>query len=112
MSLHAPLTVLCGTVELYHSYCTAAWRTSFAHTTLIYISTRKLELCGGNTHRGGGGGGQAGGVGLYDEATHVTKLTSSDFPDSAATGGGAVWLVEFYAPWCGPLLAIQPKQQP
>jgi len=39
-------------------------------------------------------------VGLYDEASHVSKLTSSAFPDSAATGGGAVWLVEFYAPWC------------
>ena len=38
-------------------------------------------------------------MGLYDEAPHVVKLTGSDFPDSAATGGGAVWLVEFYAPW-------------
>ena len=41
-------------------------------------------------------------MGLYDEAPHVTKLTGSDFPDSAATGGGAVWVVEFYAPWCEP----------
>ena len=39
-------------------------------------------------------------MGLYDEAPHVTKLTGSYFPDSAATGGGAVWIVEFYAPWC------------
>ena len=54
----------------------------------------------------GGGGGQPGGVGLYDAAPHVTKLTSSDFPDSAATGGGAIWLVEFYAPWYAPVLTL------
>ena len=60
-----------------------------------------IEVRGVGALRGGGGGRgpQGGGVGLYEEAPHVVKLTGSDFPDSAATGGGAVWLVEFYAPW-------------
>ncbi len=86
----------CGDADRSWHMCTLLWHG---------FQRMSIDMCGNIVCRGGGGG-QAGGVGLYDEAPHVSKLTSSDFPDSAATGGGAVWLVEFYAPWYAPASAL------
>ncbi|KAK9821669.1 hypothetical protein WJX74_006601 [Apatococcus lobatus] len=56
---------------------------------------------GGGQQRGGGGGG------LYDSNPNVDKLTSSSFP--SGNGEGFVWLIEYYAPWCGHCQQLAPK---
>ena len=37
---------------------------------------------------------------LYSKKDKVTKLTESNF-DDLVVNGDKMWLVEFYAPWCG-----------
>ncbi|KAI3429290.1 hypothetical protein D9Q98_005386 [Chlorella vulgaris] len=59
---------------------------------------------------GGGGGGMGGGMGgggrrqresagLYDNDAFVQDLSDDTFPEG--DGDGWIWLIEFYAPWCG-----------
>lgn len=62
---------------------------------------------GGGGHRGGGGRGGGGGPGLYDGDTSVIALNQGSFP--AGAGEGFVWLLEFYAPWCGHCRNLAPK---
>ena len=56
---------------------------------------------------GGGPGGGQGGGGLYDGDPHVEEVTQGNFPSGA--GEGFVWLLEFYAPWCGHCRNLAPK---
>jgi protein disulfide-isomerase A6 len=37
---------------------------------------------------------------MYSAKSDVVQLTEADFKDKVLRGDG-VWLVEFYAPWCG-----------
>ena len=56
---------------------------------------------------GGGPRGGQGGGGLYDGDPHVEEVTQGNFPSGAAEG--FVWLLEFYAPWCGHCRNLAPK---
>lgn len=38
----------------------------------------------------------------------VVQLTASDFDARVALGGDALWLIEFYAPWCGHCVRLAP----
>lgn len=42
----------------------------------------------------------AGSYALYDTASDVVVLTPSNF-DKLVVNSDEVWIVEFYAPWCG-----------
>lgn len=46
------------------------------------------------------------GGGLYDSDKNVVDVTSGSFP---ASTDAAVWLIEFYAPWCGHCRNLVPK---
>jgi protein disulfide-isomerase A6 len=52
---------------------------------------------GGGGARGGGGGG--GGSDFYS-GTDVVTLTDANFQEEVIEGS-SMWMVEFYAPWCG-----------
>ncbi|CAL8467437.1 g6975 [Coccomyxa elongata] len=66
---------------------------------------------GGGGHPGGGGrgghGGGGGGPGLYGGDSAVLDINEGSFPSGA--GEGFVWLLEFYAPWCGHCRNLAPK---
>ena len=47
-------------------------------------------------------------VGLYPSSSNVVSLTESNF-DSLVDRGDAVWVVEFFAPWCGHCKALVPE---
>lgn len=49
--------------------------------------------------------GSAGG-GLYDGDANVVEVTSANFPSKSDP---QVWLLEFYAPWCGHCRNLAPK---
>eukprot|EP01025_Chloroclados_australasicus_P038787 TRINITY_DN4005_c0_g1_i4.p1 TRINITY_DN4005_c0_g1~~TRINITY_DN4005_c0_g1_i4.p1 ORF type:complete len:470 (-),score=80.65 TRINITY_DN4005_c0_g1_i4:246-1655(-) len=59
---------------------------------------------------GGGGRQQRGGgrsqENMYDDDVYITELTADTFPTGK---DGYVWLVEFYAPWCGHCNELKPK---
>ncbi|KAK9806036.1 hypothetical protein WJX73_007755 [Symbiochloris irregularis] len=46
------------------------------------------------------------GGGLYDGDANVVDVTPANFPRKSDTG---VWLLEFYAPWCGHCRTLVPK---
>ena len=53
--------------------------------------------------QGGGGGGGSGGGNKHD----VVELTDSNF-DDLVMNGDDMWLVEFFAPWCGHCKSLAP----
>ncbi|KAG5674681.1 hypothetical protein PVAND_004633 [Polypedilum vanderplanki] len=47
-------------------------------------------------------------VALYDSKDEVVELTPSNF-DRLVTKGDEVWIVEFFAPWCGHCKSLAPE---
>lgn len=47
-------------------------------------------------------------VALYDSSDDVVQLTSTNF-DRLVTGSDQVWIVEFFAPWCGHCKSLAPQ---
>jgi len=47
---------------------------------------------------------------LYAADTPVTQLTTDNFESSVKQSDG-VWLVEFYAPWCGHCKSLAPEYE-
>ena len=47
---------------------------------------------------------------LYDRSSGVVDLTPSNF-DSKVKNSDGVWIVEFYAPWCGHCRNLAPEYQ-
>nr|XP_054755172.1 protein disulfide-isomerase A6 homolog [Lytechinus pictus] len=45
---------------------------------------------------------------LYDASDDVVELTAGNF-NTKVINGDAVWLVEFYAPWCGHCKSLAPE---
>lgn len=52
----------------------------------------------------------AGSYALYDSSSAVVDLTPSNF-DKLVTNSDDVWIVEFYAPWCGHCNNLVPEYQ-
>lgn len=49
-----------------------------------------------------------GSLALYDSSSDVIDLTPSNF-DKLVTKSDEVWIVEFYAPWCGHCKNLVPE---
>ena len=47
---------------------------------------------------------------LYNKNSGVTDLTSNNF-DHRVIDSNGVWIVEFYAPWCGHCKSLAPEYQ-
>merc|ERR1711962_253057 len=45
---------------------------------------------------------------LYDSSDDVVELTASNF-NNLVIGGDEIWMVEFYAPWCGHCRSLAPE---
>lgn len=59
----------------------------------------------GSSNSGNNNRGSAGAGGSKDE---VVVLTTSNF-DKMVLGSKDIWIVEFYAPWCGHCQALEPE---
>ena len=46
--------------------------------------------------------------GLYSDNGPVVKLTESNFKDLVLNDKNTMWLIEFYAPWCGHCKKLAP----
>jgi protein disulfide-isomerase A6 len=60
----------------------------------------RLSGRGGSKSGGGGGGGGSGGGNTQGDPKDVVELNDNNF-DSVVLDSEDMWLVEFYAPWCG-----------
>ena len=47
--------------------------------------------------------------GLYSDSSPVVKLTEKNFREKVLNDKNALWLVEFYAPWCGHCKNLAPS---
>lgn len=45
---------------------------------------------------------------MYDSSDDVIELTDSNFDRQVANSDG-IWVVEFYAPWCGHCQQLAPE---
>ena len=45
---------------------------------------------------------------MYDSSDEVVELTAGNFKHKVI-GGDELWLVEFYAPWCGHCKSLAPE---
>lgn len=52
----------------------------------------------------------AGCMALYPSSSDVVELTPSNF-DKLVVNGDEVWIVEFFAPWCGHCQQFVPEYQ-
>lgn len=50
----------------------------------------------------------AGSFALYDSSSDVVELTPSNF-DKLVTNSDEIWIVEFFAPWCGHCKNLVPE---
>ena len=50
-------------------------------------------------------------VALYDADSAVIQLTEADFDEKVMESSDALWLIEFYAPWCAPVLSTRTWQE-
>jgi thiol-disulfide isomerase/thioredoxin len=48
------------------------------------------------------------GLGQATPHAKVVQLTTSDFDAHVTLGGDALWLIKFYAPWCGHCVKLAP----
>ena len=58
---------------------------------------------------GGGGGGRGSGSSLYGSDSGVVELDPTNWPIGTPKHADDVWLVEFYAPWCGHCQKLAPE---
>ena len=63
---------------------------------------------GGSKSGGSSSSGGSGGSGGAASDKDVIVLTDSTF-DGAVLGSKDIWMVEFYAPWCGHCKALEPE---
>lgn len=68
------------------------------------VKDRMSGRSGGSDYNRQSGGGGGGGGSQKD----VVELTDDNF-DSLVLGSGDVWLVEFFAPWCGHCKSLEPE---
>jgi len=68
----------------------------------------KDKASGGKSSGGGGGGSSGGKKSGGGGGNKNVVLTDSNFRDKVINGG-APWLVEFYAPWCGHCQRLEPE---
>eukprot|EP00803_Ostreobium_quekettii_P001149 evm.model.scf_354.2 EVM.evm.TU.scf_354.2 scf_354:3633-5375(-) len=69
-----------------------------------------LKRIGAKAGGGSGGGAQGPGAGegkFYSASSGVVTLTSGNFEEEVLTSE-ALWMVEFFAPWCGHCKALKP----
>jgi protein disulfide-isomerase A6 len=64
------------------------------------------STCGGSGGSGSSSGGSSGSA--NSGPSNVVTLTSANF-DSKVYNSKSVWLIEFYAPWCGHCKKLQPE---
>ncbi|CAL8315629.1 unnamed protein product [Lota lota] len=69
------------------------------------VKERLSGKSGGSDHSRQSGGGGGGGSGSTKD---VVELTDDNF-DKLVMEGDAVWLVEFFAPWCGHCKNLEPE---
>uniref|UniRef100_A0A061QIT2 protein disulfide-isomerase n=1 Tax=Tetraselmis sp. GSL018 TaxID=582737 RepID=A0A061QIT2_9CHLO len=89
----------------YNGGRTAQEIAKFAMDNAVKLVNSRLGVKGsGSSSSSSGGGGSSG----FYKGTDVVSLSSGNFDDLVA-GSGDLWMVEFYAPWCGHCKALKPE---